>query len=284
MKKTKSRTAPGFPNKHLLYEHSVQSPGWHTDWFVEVYRELRGRFPRHLREDFCGTFRLAREWVNRNQHNTAVGIDLDASVLAYGRKHHLPSLTRGQRARIQMKKGDVLDVTSRRFDLIIACNFSFYTFHDRDTLVRYLRGCLRSLAPDGLLILEMAGGPGMIEQTKERKTFRVPGLRGRFRYIWDQQSFDPISHRARYTISFRNEKGDWLRDAFIYEWRIWTLPEVRDAMNEAGFPDSCVYWETEHKGEGTGEYARTEKGDNAYSWIGYAVGKAPARRASKSAR
>ncbi len=261
-----------FPNKHLLYELSVQSPDWHTDWFVGVYKELRGRFPQHLREDFCGTFRIAREWVNRNRHNTAVGIDLDAEVLAYGRKHQLPTLKKDQRARIEMRQGNVLDITSKKFDLIIACNFSFYVFHERETLVRYLRGCLKSLAPHGILLLEMAGGPGMIEQTKERKAFRLPEKGARFTYLWDQQSFDPITHRARYTISFRNEQGDWLRDAFTYDWRIWTLPEVRDAMKEAGFPESRVYWETEHRGKGTGEYALTERGDNAYSWIAYSVG------------
>jgi len=33
-----------------------------------------------------------------------------------------------------------------------------------------------------------------------------------------------------------------------------------------------VYWETEHKGVGTGEFVRTEHGDNAHAWISYIVG------------
>ena len=44
-----------------------------------------------------------------------------------------------------------------------------------------------------------------------------------------------------------------------------------EKLADAGFKSSAVYWETEHKGEGTGEYIRSETGDNAYSWIAYVV-------------
>ena len=62
-----------------------------------------------------------------------------------------------------------------------------------------------------------------------------------------------------------------MMEAFHYHWRLWTIPEVRDALKEAGFDFTCVYWETEHKGKGTGEFIRTETGDNAYSWIAYVM-------------
>ena len=63
-----------------------------------------------------------------------------------------------------------------------------------------------------------------------------------------------------------------MHDTFTYDWRLWTIPEVREAMREAGFDQTAVYWETEHKGEGTGEYVRSEHGDNAYAWVAYIVG------------
>jgi hypothetical protein len=31
--------------------------------------------------------------------------------------------------------------------------------------------------------------------------------------------------------------------AFTYDWRMWTLPEVRDALDEAGFRDALIYIE-----------------------------------------
>jgi hypothetical protein len=30
-------------------------------------------------------------------------------------------------------------------------------------------------------------------------------------------------------------------DAFIYRWRLWSVPELRDAMAEAGFKTTQVY-------------------------------------------
>jgi hypothetical protein len=34
---------------------------------------------------------------------------------------------------------------------------------------------------------------------------------------------------------FAHREGSALRDAFRYDWRIWSLPELRDLLNEAGF-------------------------------------------------
>jgi hypothetical protein len=42
-----------------------------------------------LKEDFCGTALLASEWVEWRRDNTALGVDLDAATLAWGREHNL---------------------------------------------------------------------------------------------------------------------------------------------------------------------------------------------------
>lgn len=110
----------------------------------------------------------------------------------------------------------------------------------------------------------------MIERTKDRKAVSL-GRGRKVTYIWDQQSFDPIQHRARYQIHFKLPDGRTLEGAFTYDWRLWTLPEVQDALRDAGFRDIRVFWEAEHRGEGTGEYLETRTGDNAYSWIAYVV-------------
>ena len=107
---------------------------------------------------------------------------------------------------------------------------------------------------------------------RERKTLRSKET-GKFKYVWHQRSFDPITHNAQYSIHFQLSDGEWKKDAFTYDWRLWTIPEVRECMKEAGFKNTCVYWETSHKGEGTGEYIRTESGDNAFAWVAYIVGQ-----------
>jgi hypothetical protein len=35
--------------------------------------------------------------------------------------------------------------------------------------------------------------------------------------------------------------GGELRDAFVYDWRLWSIPELRDAMAEAGFASTEVH-------------------------------------------
>lgn len=236
-----------------------------------VFKELTGKYARVFREDFCGTFALSAAWVKRNRQNQAIAIDLDPEPIAYGKKSHLKPLTADQKKRISIHRDNVITFKGPRVDLILVGNFSFYVFKKRDVLVEYLRACHRSLKPGGVMMLEMAGGPGMIEQTKERKVVR-PRKNFSYTYIWDQKSFDPITHDAKYAIHFRFDDGSWMRDAFTYDWRLWTIPEVRDCLREAGFKDTCVYWETEVDGEPSGEYTKMEHGDNAYSWIAHVVG------------
>lgn len=262
-------------DKHLLYELSVQSPGWHVDWFESVFRTLRGRDPKSLREDFCGTFRLSAEWVLHDASHSALALDLDTKTLQSGKRRHWKPLSSDQKRRLQVREQDVLVPTDEKVDLIAACNFSFNIFKQRKVLTEYFRACLKSLKRDGILVLEVAGGPGMIGKMRERKTVRTPGIglpSNKFVYVWDQKEFDPITHDVLYAIHFQFADGTQMRDAFVYDWRLWTLPELRETLLEAGFSDVKVFWETEHQGQGTGEYLAAEHGDNAYSWIAYAVG------------
>jgi hypothetical protein len=259
-------------SKYELYENSVQSPENDIEWVSSMYKEIKGKEARHLREDFCGTFQMSCKWVERHAENTAIGIDLDPEPLAYGRKNNRSRLSSNQKKRIQLLQANVLTPTLPKRDLIIVGNFSFFVFKERKSLLNYFQSCVKSLNSEGLLMLEMAGGPGMIATSRERKTVTLKGKK-KFVYIWDQQYFDPITHQANYAIHFKLPNGEMLKNQFTYDWRLWTIPEVREAMEEAGFSKTHVFWETEHKGEGTGEYVRTDTGDNAFAWIAYVVGE-----------
>jgi hypothetical protein len=167
-----------------------------------------------------------------------------------------------------------MSVTRPKVDLVIAANFSFYIFKKRSELLHYFKKVRASLEKGGLVVLEMAGGPGMIETLRECKSVQVKDgkKKQRFTYVWDQLSFDPITHDVRYAIHF-HLNGRKMQSAFEYDWRLWSIPEVRDLLTEAGFADTAVYWETEdEEGHGTGEYERRESGDNAVSWIAQVVG------------
>jgi SAM-dependent methyltransferase len=279
-KSAELRVTPRIREKYELYEEAVQSPEFHADWFVSAYKDLRGKYPVLLREDFCGTFRISAEWVKRNRKNRAICLDLDPEPLAYGAEKNFRDMTPGQLKRIRVLKQNVISVTRPAADLVIACNFSYCIFRTRAELVRYFRAVRKSLKPDGVFMIDLAGGPGMIEKMRERKTLRQKGKR-LGTYVWDQQSFDPIHREGHYAIHFRLADGRVLNDLFRYQWRLWTIPELRDIMADAGFEETFVYWESEHEGKGTGEYIRTETGTNDYSWIAYVAGQPVASRKAK---
>jgi len=260
-------------DRFSLYEASVQEPEIHLHHFYQFFRDIRGSRtkPTVLREDFCSTYWIAATWVMSDPKNVALGLDLDPVPLRWGQINRYRKLKPDQRERLHLLHQDVRSVTSPKADLIVACNFSFNIFHARKDMLSYFEHACESLKKDqGIFILEAAGGPGMIKDMKESRAVRIQGQK--VRYTWHQKQYDPIQNRGQYAIHFRLPDGKELKDAFTYDWRMWTIPELKEMMIEAGFSKVVVYWEQSHKGEGTGEYMQAEVGENDYSWIAYVVG------------
>jgi hypothetical protein len=230
---------------------------------------MSGREAKRLREDFCGTSRISMEWVRGGKNRYATGLDLDPEPLDYFNRVHLPTMTKDEQKRIRHEQKNVLVPTREKYDLIAACNFSFFIFKERETLLEYFRAARASLAPKGAIFLEMAGGEGMQESIQEERKFSAPGV-GRVLYVWDQMDFDAISGVNDYAIHFQLPNRRWIKNAFEYHWRLWGIREVREALIEAGFKKTHVFWEVpDSRGRGTGEYAPMESGDPAHAWIAY---------------
>jgi hypothetical protein len=259
-------------NRYSYYENSVQTPEEHVKIYERMFQDIRQRKPFSLREDFCGTFLISCEWAKSNPERTALGLDLDPEPIEYGKKNGLRKLSPSIQKRVEIKLQDVCFETKRKFDIIGAANFSFNIFKTRELLKKYFTAAKNSLKPEGVFNVELAGGPGFITRTREQKTYQVKGL-GKYTYYWDQKSYDPINCHGVYSIHFKTQDGIMHRDCFVYDWRIWSIPEIREIMLECGFKDVAVYWEPcDENGEGTDEFVQMEKGDNAYSWIAFVVG------------
>lgn len=253
--------------KYSLYEASVQTPDVHVSLFKQMFYEARKRHPLILREDFCGTFAISRAWAAQSPHHRAIGVDLSQEPLTFGLARSPKSIRR----RIQIHREDVCTNRSRA-EITVACNFSFCVFKDETALSRYFKNAHRSLDAEGMLVLEIAGGPGMIEKTTDRRKFRLRNKTG-YTYFWQQSHFDPLTAEARYAIHFRLPNGKKIKNAFTYDWRLWTIPELRSLLKAAGFESTCVYWEeTDESGGGSGVYRKTEEGSNDYAWVAYVVG------------
>ena len=257
---------PGTADRHVLYEESVQSPDADVRFFERIYKKTYGERPSLLREDFCGTAALCCEWVKRRGLNRAIGIDLDAPTLAWSRKHNLSQL--GKDAdRVKLIRGDVLNASRPRAQVVASLNFSYFIFKTRPLLLGYFRTVRESLKKRGIFVLDIMGGPDAQVPQFEETDY------GKFTYVWDQDSFNPITHDFKCHIHFKFPSGSKIRKAFTYDWRLWSVAEVKDLLLEAGFRKAHVYWEgSGPDGEGDGIFRKSLKGDDSPAWIAYIVG------------
>lgn len=67
------------------------------------------------------------------------------------------------------------------------------------------------------------------------KLVRTGEEHGGFEYWREDGPIDYATNRFRMSLSFRFRDGSWLRDVFAYDFRIWSLRELTEAMEEVGF-------------------------------------------------
>ncbi|MFT4839559.1 MAG: SAM-dependent methyltransferase [Planctomycetota bacterium] len=265
-KKLTARTA----NKHILYQLSVQAPATDSRTYARWFKKYTGRDLRAWREDFCGTSVLSCHHVLNHKDNTAVGVDFHRPTLDWGIKHNVNELLNDeQKQRLTLIESDVLEVTAPKVDCVLALNFSYQVFTTRETLGKYFKQVYKSLKPGGVFYLDALGGPDVLQQKTDRTKHKG------FTYHWEQRSFDPISHRFVCAIHFSFPDGTMKKNAFVYDWRMWTLPELRELFVDAGFDDVHILWEGTDKAtmSGNGIFRRKEVGDMDEAWISMVVGR-----------
>jgi SAM-dependent methyltransferase len=223
------------PDRFDLYELCVQAPRAMARFLEAVH----GREALLLREDFSGGGALCRAWVTpsesqgepggarRAMRRRAIAVDIDARPLE--RLRGVP--------RIRVVCADVM-VCGTRSDIIAALNFPLGYFHERARLVRYLRLSRRRLRPGGVFVGDTYGGASAFRVCTREAEF-VAATGERVTYEWEQRRADLLTARVVNAIHFtvRSPNGcvRRLRNAFTYDWRLWSPVELRDAALEAGF-------------------------------------------------
>jgi hypothetical protein len=271
--KAKSKNKPTQADlacKFDCYQKSVQSADHEIEFFEQAFKDAYRRKPYSLREDFCGTFSVCCEWVKSNRKRTAIGVDLCPETLQWGRDNNLSKLSDTQQERIELLEQDVRK-TGDTVDLLAAQNFSFWIFKTRDEVIEYFKAAHANLNDQGVMVMDMMGGGECYNEEQVDKRTIVKGKKG-FKYHWEQASFNPVNNDASFYISFKFKDGSKLKRAFEYHWRFWSIPEVREMLEEAGFSESHVYWEEEDEdGEDTGIWNRETVVPSNPSWICYIV-------------
>lgn len=254
-------------DRYALYEEAVQDAPVEMEFVDELYSDLRGHEAKVLREDFCGSAWAACEWVKRGREKRAIGVDLDGDVLNWGRERHLEKLSADEQRRIELIEGDVLATPTNKADITVAMNFSYWIFKTRSQLRAYFETVHKGLAEDGIFVMDCFGGyEAFQDEYKEKR-----GCDG-FTYVWEQEDYDPVSGDYTCHISFRFPDKSRLERAFSYHWRLWTLPEIRELLQEAGFGKVTIWWQGEDEdGEADGEFEPVDRGDADPAWICYLV-------------
>lgn len=309
------------PSKFLLYQQSVQSPKGDISYLLKFFlMYVGGRAPLHLQEDFCGTALLSTEWLRTDARRTAVGLDLDIEALNWCMDNNVNKIGADVYSRVFLFHGNVLEPlqsslvnydpqdlklggslkdeegisgtssksSSQKLmkgtqlparDIVCAFNYSCCCLHTRQELVLYFKHALKTLSrKGGIFVMDLYGGTS--SECELRLQRRFPN----FTYVWEQDEFDIIQRKTRISLHFNLQRPNRkLRHAFSYSWRLWSLPEIRDCLEEAGFrsvhfwirdmPDSEEGRSTD--GFGVGEDIKYEEATSFQqqdSWNAYVVG------------
>lgn len=263
--KKKRRRQARRADKYDLYQRAVQVPEADVRFLKRIFESHFGRPPRTLREDFCGTAALCCAWVQAHAENRAFGVDLDPEPLAWGREHNVAGLKKKQARRVRLLEGDVRRARHEKVDLTVAFNFSYFLFKTRPELLRYFRHVRTTLADEGLFVLDVFGG-WEAHQAMEEETDH-----GDFTYRWEQARYDPIAMEMLCHIHFDFPDGSRMKKAFSYDWRLWSIRELRELLEEAGFARSEVYWEgtDQETWEGNGVFTLRERAPDDPAFVAY---------------
>ena len=258
-------------DKYKFYEASVQDPHFEIEILNEKFKEIRGKKPLSLREDFGGTGWLACEWAKQGNKHSSIAIDLDPEPIEYGLKKHYAKLSGSQKKRVKYLQKDVMKCSNEKADIVCAFNFSFWFFKERKKLLKYFKAVRKSMKSDSIFVFDTKGGQDALDTHLERREH--PG----FTYYWECEEFNPISGEGQFAIHFKPKGQHRIeRRVFTYDWRCWSLPEIKDILAEAGFSESHVYWEgtnddDDDEDDGNGIFTRTEKTEEELVWISYVI-------------
>ncbi|KAG5515763.1 hypothetical protein RHGRI_036719 [Rhododendron griersonianum] len=166
-------------------------------------------------------------------------------------------------------------------DIICAFNYSCCCLHSRVELVSYFNHSHNALSrKGGIFVMDLYGG------TSSECELRLQRKFPNFTYVWEQAGFDIVQRKTRISLHFHLQKQQKkLRHAFSYSWRLWSLPEIKDCLEEAGFR-SVHFWIRQMpdageirsiKGFGSGrdvKYEEVSSFEQQDSWNAYVVGVA----------
>lgn len=251
-------------DKYDLYTLCVQDP----PRYVRFLRAIHGGKPNVLRDDFAGPGAIALAWARSDSARRAVAVDADPVPL--------------RKAKHPRVKVDVVDVrkTKTTADIVTSLNFGVCELHTRRQLMVYLKNARKTLKAGGVIVCDLYGGATAMKRGAWKQE-RVSPSGQRVVYTWEQVEAEPTTGMVRNNIHFallnaRGKETEQFERAFEYNWRLWTIAELREAMLEAGFESVDVYDRIGSAVDGDGNmFVEPVEVDQPLdkSWVVYVAGR-----------
>lgn len=252
------------PHPLDLYRLAVQHPLAEVAFIESAWAHHHGEQsePMLLREDFAGTCAVAAAWCASDPDRQAMAVELDLPTAEWAAE-------RFDDPDLHIVADDVMAVEGPAVDVTLALNFSVLIYHETERLDRYLAHARRCLNPGGLLILDVFGGSSVSEPSVEHR--RIEPDEGGFEpfdYAWEQRGLEAQSDRIDCRIHFELDDGRALRDAFVYDWRLWSPAALIDSAKRAGFAEASLWWADP---AAAGRFEPIDGDPEADAWVGYVV-------------
>lgn len=257
-----------YEQKYALYCEFVQDPSRDISFLNRIYKKFRnGKEALRVKEDFCGSFFFSTEWVKSRKNRSAVAVDIDWEPLRQGYHTYYNQLNTDQKNRLTIIQGDVCHKFGESVDVNFASNFSYNCIKERSKLKQYFESVYENLDKKGIFVMDNFGGADTLAPYLDRTAGRLNGQK--WYYEWELKRYNPNTSEALYYIHFsRSKTRREYPKVFTYDWRMWSLPELKDILLEVGFKDVIFYWEDDRD-----NYVINQKGDtNLSTWVVHVVG------------
>ena len=201
-----------------------------------TFRKLTGRDGLILREDFCGTAAISLAWARSKRSREAYGVDLDAQTLGWAREHRVhPGREPKVRERVHLVHGNVLDVQTPRRTSPARHEFQLLGIQEAGRASGLFPPRMAGTQAGRGIVFDLYGGTEATIESEFDKD-----IDGEFVYRWEQAEYRPMTNEQVCHIHFLFSDGPSLKPAFSYDWRLWTAPEIREVLEEAGFPQRAL--------------------------------------------
>ncbi len=226
------------PSNLDLYRYAVQHPIAEVALLDRMATFHGGALPMTLREDFCGTAAVASTFIASDPQRQAIGVDHDAATIEWARTRH--AAEQPDRADVlHLIESDVLAFRGPKVDAIAVLNYSIFEWHTPVALRRYLKHAWKRLQRDGLVVMDLFGGPDAMRPMSMTRRVEPDALdMAAYDCIWEQRRYDAATSRIdcrlhfELTVDGRTERRE---SAFRYDWRLWSPAELMEAARDVGF-------------------------------------------------